>query len=117
MGVHQCHVNCRRFKGYDEPLSPEELADFERLRIELTPQDFQAYTSPYIRRLLFAYLSNKPVDDCLIFCNPKEMDSMAFQHLIFTNCFGRKNVGLFKRLCAYEEKKFLCLHPDHYEFK
>ena len=117
MGVHQCHVNCRRFRGYGEPLTPEELAEFRRLRIELTPDDFQAYTSSYTRRLLFAYLSNRPMDDCLIFFNPNLMNTLAFQQLIFANCFNQKNVGTCRKLCAYEEKQYLCLHPDHYEFK
>lgn len=117
MAPHECHVNCRRFRGYGELLTPDELAEFRRLRIELTPDDFQAYTSSYIRRLLFAYLSHKPMDDCLIVFNSSTLDNAQFQRLIFTACFNRKNVGTFRRLCAYEEKKHLCIHPDHYEFK
>lgn len=117
MAPHECHVNCRRFRGYGEPLTPDELGEFRRLRIELTPDDFQAYTSPYIRRLLFAYLSGKPMDDCLIFFNASTLDDAQFKRLIFTDCFNRKNVGTFRRRCAYEEKKYMCLHPDHYEFK
>ena len=114
--THECNTNCRKFRGYNEPFKPNELDDFHRFRIGLSEDTFQTYTNPYTRAILAMYLNGNALDNCIIFFKSNITDSLDFKRLIFINCFAKKAVGTFNKLCAYLDTDYVCCNPDHYEF-
>ena len=111
--THRCNPNCSNTSDYNEPIKSRELYNYSRLGIGLSVNKFQEYTNSFTREGLAMYHDNHAFDNCIVFFKSDYYGD--FERLIFTNCFAKKDIDGFNKLCAHSNTDYVCCNPNHYE--